>query len=89
MTAVPCVEVRETHPAVALAGDRACKAKKPVLTDFLDFRTPARWGPAAQPVLKCRRQRCGMQTLIIGDAKVGLPPASSVSRRLSVDMSET
>jgi hypothetical protein len=30
MTAVPCVEVRETHTAVVvLAGDRAYKAKKP------------------------------------------------------------
>lgn len=42
-TAVPHVEVRETHTGVVvLAGDRAFKAKKPVLTDFLDFRTPER-----------------------------------------------
>ncbi len=41
MTAVPYVEVRETHTGVVvLAGNRAYKAKKPVLTDFLDFRTP-------------------------------------------------
>ena len=40
-TAMPYVEVRETHTGVVvLAGDRAFKAKKPVLTDFLDFRTP-------------------------------------------------
>ena len=40
-TAVPYVDVRETHTGVVvLAGDRAFKAKKPVLTDFLDFRTP-------------------------------------------------
>ena len=39
--AVPYVDVRETHTGVVvLAGDRAYKAKKPVLTDFLDFRTP-------------------------------------------------
>ncbi|HTQ21857.1 nucleoside monophosphate kinase [Mycobacterium sp.] len=40
-TAPPYVDVRETHTGVVvLAGDRAYKAKKPVLTDFLDFRTP-------------------------------------------------
>jgi uncharacterized protein len=39
-TAVPYVDVHETHTGVVvLAGDRAFKAKKPVLTDFLDFRT--------------------------------------------------
>ncbi|WP_425293696.1 AAA family ATPase [Mycobacterium attenuatum] len=38
---VPYVDVHETHTGVVvLAGDRAYKAKKPVLTDFLDFRTP-------------------------------------------------
>lgn len=43
MTVAPYVEVRETHTGVVvLAGDRAFKAKKPVLTDFLDFRTPQR-----------------------------------------------
>lgn len=40
-TAVPYVDVHETHTGVVvLAGDRAFKAKKPVLTDFLDFRRP-------------------------------------------------
>jgi hypothetical protein len=40
-TAAPYIEVHETHTGVVmLAGDRAFKAKKPVLTDFLDFRTP-------------------------------------------------
>jgi uncharacterized protein len=39
--AVPYVDVRETHTSVVvLADNRAFKAKKPVLTDFLDFRTP-------------------------------------------------
>jgi uncharacterized protein len=39
--ALPYADVRETHTGVVvLAGDRAYKAKKPVLTDFLDFRTP-------------------------------------------------
>jgi aminoglycoside phosphotransferase family enzyme/predicted kinase len=38
--AVPYADVHETHTGVVvLAGDRAYKAKKPVLTDFLDFRT--------------------------------------------------
>ena len=37
---VPYVVVHETHTGVVvLAGDRAFKAKKPVVTDFLDFRT--------------------------------------------------
>ncbi len=39
--AVPYLDVHETHTGVVmLAGDRAYKAKKPVLTDFLDFRRP-------------------------------------------------
>src|ERR1700739_2632819 len=40
MTAVPYVDVHETHTGVVvLAGEKAFKAKKPLLTDFLDFRT--------------------------------------------------
>jgi aminoglycoside phosphotransferase family enzyme/predicted kinase len=36
-------EVRETHTGVVvLIGDKAYKAKKPVVTDFLDFSTPDR-----------------------------------------------
>ena len=36
---MPYLDVHETHTGVVvLAGDRAYKAKKPVLTDFLDFR---------------------------------------------------
>jgi len=39
-TAVPYVDVHETHTGVVvLVGDRAFKVKKPVLTDSLDFRT--------------------------------------------------
>src|SRR5271166_6967961 len=39
--AVPYVDVHETHTGVVvLVVDRALKSKKPVLTDFLDFRTP-------------------------------------------------
>lgn len=35
-----CAEVHETHTGVvALIGDRAFKAKKPLVTDFLDFST--------------------------------------------------
>lgn len=38
---MPYLDLHETHTGVViLAGDRAYKAKKPVLTDFLDFRTP-------------------------------------------------
>ena len=37
-----CAEVHETHTGVvALMGDKAFKAKKPLVTDFLDFSTPA------------------------------------------------
>ena len=50
-TAVPYVDIHETHTGVVvLAGDRAFKAKKPVLTDFLDFRTPE------QRERACRRE---------------------------------
>lgn len=36
----PYLDVRETHTGVVvLAGDRAYKAKKPLVTDFVDFRT--------------------------------------------------
>jgi uncharacterized protein len=36
----PTVEIHETHTGiVALVGDRAYKVKKPIVTDFLDFRT--------------------------------------------------
>lgn len=40
MTISDAVEIHETHTGiVALVGERAYKVKKPVLTDFLDFRT--------------------------------------------------
>lgn len=49
--AAPYVDFHETHTGVVvLAGDRAYKAKKPVLTDFLDFRTPE------QRERACRRE---------------------------------
>jgi hypothetical protein len=48
---VPYVAVHETHTGVVfLVGDRAFKAKKPVLTDFLDFRSPQ------QRERACRRE---------------------------------
>lgn len=50
-SAAPYIEVHETHTGmVVLVGDRALKAKKPVLTDFLDFRT------AEQRERACRRE---------------------------------
>lgn len=50
-TGVPYIDVHETHTGmVVLVGDRALKAKKPVLTDFLDFRT------AEQRERACRRE---------------------------------
>lgn len=51
MTEMRYVDVRETHTGfIVLVGDRAFKAKKPVLTDFLDFRTPE------QRERACRRE---------------------------------
>lgn len=39
-TTVPYVDVRETHTGIViLVGDRPFKAKEPLLTDFLYFRT--------------------------------------------------
>lgn len=50
-TAVPYIDVHETHTGmVVLVGERALKAKKPVLTDFLDFRAPE------QRERACRRE---------------------------------
>ena len=46
-----CAEVRETHTGVVtLMGDKAVKAKKPLVTDFLDFSTVERRADA------CRRE---------------------------------
>lgn len=48
---VPYLDMHETHTGVVvLAGDRAYKAKKPVRTDFLDFRAPE------QRERACRRE---------------------------------
>lgn len=48
---VPFADIRETHTGIViLVGDRAFKAKKPVLTDFLDFRT------VEQRERACRRE---------------------------------
>ena len=48
---MPSIDIHETHTGViVLAGDRAFKAKKPVLTDFLDFRT------VEQRERACRRE---------------------------------
>lgn len=51
MAELPYVDVRETHTGVVvLAGDRAYKGKKPVLSDFLDFRS------VEQRERACRRE---------------------------------
>src|SRR5689334_21380445 len=53
----PYAEVHETHTGVVvLVGDRAYKAKKPVLTDFLDFRTPERRESACQREVELNRR---------------------------------
>jgi uncharacterized protein len=47
-------EVRETHTGVViLLGDKAYKAKKALVTDFLDFSTP-----------KCRERACAHEVLL-------------------------
>ena len=57
ITAVPKVDVRETHTGVVvLVGDRAFKAKKPVLTDFLDFRTVDQRERACQREVELNRR---------------------------------
>ncbi|WP_374022524.1 AAA family ATPase [Mycobacterium sp. HNNTM2301] len=46
---MPFLDLHETHTGVViLAGDRAYKAKKPVRTDFLDFRAPQQRERACQ-----------------------------------------
>lgn len=56
-TAAPYVDAQETHTGVVvLIGDRAYKAKKPVLTDFLDFRTPAQRERACQREVDLNRR---------------------------------
>src|SRR6201997_153256 len=57
ITAVPKVDVRETHTGVVvLVGDRAFKVKKPVLTDFLDFRTVDQRERACQREVELNRR---------------------------------
>ena len=56
-TTAPYIDVHETHTGVVmLAGDRAFKAKKPVLTDFLDFRTPEQRERACQREVELNRR---------------------------------
>ena len=65
-TALPYIDVHETHTGVVvLAGDRAFKAKKPVLTDFLDFRT------AEQRERACRRE-LELNSRLSADSYLGL-----------------
>ncbi len=54
---MPYLEIRETHTGVVvLVGDRAYKAKKPVLTDFLDFRENPQRERACQRELELNRR---------------------------------
>ncbi|HEY9266783.1 MAG TPA: hypothetical protein VIQ11_19500, partial [Mycobacterium sp.] len=49
--------MRETHTGVVvLLGDRAYKAKKPVVTDFLDFSTTASRERACQHEVALNRR---------------------------------
>lgn len=55
--AEPFAQVHETHTGVVLLyGDRAYKTKKPVVTDFLDFGTPAARTAACHRELELNRR---------------------------------
>ncbi|HET7667014.1 MAG TPA: AAA family ATPase [Mycobacterium sp.] len=50
-------QVRETHSGIVfLVGDKAYKAKKPLITDFLDFSTPERREQACQNEVALNRR---------------------------------
>ncbi|MGB3351950.1 MAG: AAA family ATPase [Mycobacterium sp.] len=78
-------QVRETHTGVVvLLGDRAYKAKKPVITDFLDFSTAAHRERACQHEVKLNRRLAPDSYLGVGhfsDERGGPPEPVIVMRR--------
>ena len=53
----PFAQLRETHSGlVMLCGDRAYKAKKPIVTDFLDFGSTAARAHALERELELNRR---------------------------------
>lgn len=88
VTDEPFIDVRETHTAVVvLAGDRAFKAKKPVVTDFCDFRT------AEQRERACIREfelnsRLAAQSYL-GIAHLSDPAAGTPNRSSSCGVTAT
>ncbi|WP_123024515.1 bifunctional aminoglycoside phosphotransferase/ATP-binding protein [Mycolicibacterium stellerae] len=62
-----CAEVHETHTGVvALIGDRAYKAKKPVATDFLDFSTTERREEACRREVELNRRLAPQSYIGVG-----------------------
>ena len=78
-------QVRETHTGVVvLLGDRAYKAKKPVITDFLDFSTVAHRERACQHEVTLNRRLAPDSYLGIAhfsDERGGPPEPVIVMRR--------
>jgi aminoglycoside phosphotransferase family enzyme/predicted kinase len=85
MVAAPFAQVRETHTGlVFLVGDRAYKAKKPVVTDFLDFGTTDRREQACarEVVLNSRLSPDSyLGVAYFSDPQGGLPEPVIVMRR--------
>jgi len=80
-------QVRETHTGVVvLLGDRAYKAKKPVVTDFLDFSTVAHRERACQHEVALNRRLAPDSYLGVAhltDPRGGEPEPVIVMRRYS------
>jgi aminoglycoside phosphotransferase family enzyme/predicted kinase len=78
-------EIRETHTGiVVLIGDKAYKAKKPIVTDFLDFSTPDRRERACaqEVVLNSRLARSSYLGIAhLGDPEGGPAEPVIVMRR--------
>lgn len=77
--------LHETHTGiVVLAGERAYKAKKPVVTDFLDFSTPQAREHACQREVALNRRLAPSSYLGVahlGDVDGGAPEPVIVMRR--------
>jgi aminoglycoside phosphotransferase family enzyme/predicted kinase len=78
-------EIHETHTGiVVLVGDRAYKAEKPIVTDFLDFSTAARREEACQSEVRLNSRLAADSYLGVAhltDATGGEPEPVVVMRR--------
>lgn len=85
-----CAEVRETHTGVvALMGNKAFKAKKPLATDFLDFSTVERREAACQREVVLNRRLAPDSYLGVGhfNAPQGGPAEPVIVMRRYADFS--